>query len=593
MSSGLSINRLHQTQSTGVSFLFPGSDPLFPSNKQNHPAPIGSPADDRSHMQNGRANYVHKPYDLFCSDSNPLESFIVASPKQNTKQSGNSSWEGIMLNQTNVSSSLPTSQYLSPQQRVKYQDEKSPNTSPMRFHPSRSPGIFDGSPHTSPLRSRRERYDSHNEYVDENSRDQQWDEWITGMGGMEGMDQEDFSRNEYVSRPTSSRDPSPSVFVRPVNPTIYTSDNYYYQPNRKPPQPQLQTWTDPPMRKVRGLPSSPYTSHVSSQLDNFSPRTPSPPPLLNQNKVTPSPYGVNHKYTRSQTPGRDTYIQIPMLSQSAPDITVLEKMQQPNSARNPSPFRSSRIQEPVTARASMQHKNNLHSEGSSKQFLNVPNSPPSSPILSPHPSPSKNTSKHPSTSALSSSPPHHHSQYRYRHKAKANRQRYSNNKKDDDLAKYEIHLEKVLNGDDLRTTLMVKNIPNKYDQEMLLETVNKKFKGTYDFFYLPIDFKNKCNVGYAFINFIEPTTVAKFFEDFNQKRWEKFNSEKVCSIAYARIQGKIAFIDHFRNSSLMCEDPSCRPLIFYSSGPKIGTLEPFPPANVSPSKARYVSNTDD
>lgn len=587
MSSGLSINRLPQTQSTGVSFLFPGSDPLFPSNKQNHPAPIGSPADDRSHIQNGRANYVHKPYDLFCSDSNPLESFIVASPKQNGRQNVNP----ISLYQTNVSSSLPTGQYLTPQQRfVKYQDEKSPNTSPMRYHPSRSPRVFDGSPPTSPVRSRRgdSRYSNdRNEFV-EDSHDQQWDEWITGMGGMEGMEQEDFSRNEYVSRPTSSRDPSPSVFVRPVNPTIYTADNYYYQQTRKPPQPQLQTWTDPPMRKVRS--PSPHTN-VSNHLDNFSPRTPSPPPLLNQNKVTPSLYGVNHKYTLSQPFGRETYLQNSVLSQSAPDITVLEKMQQPNSARNPSPFRTNRPQETVIARTTMQRGNNSHAEGSKLHFLNVPNSPPSSPILSPHPSPSKNT-KHPTASALSSSPPHHHSQYRYRHKAKANRQRYSN-KKEDDLAKYEIHLEKVLIGDDLRTTLMVKNIPNKYDQEMLLETVNKKFKGTYDFFYLPIDFKNKCNVGYAFINFIEPTSVAKFFEDFNQKRWEKFNSEKVCSIAYARIQGKIAFIDHFRNSSLMCEDPSCRPLIFYSSGSKMGTLELFPPANISPSKARYVSNTDD
>jgi hypothetical protein len=47
-------------------------------------------------------------------------------------------------------------------------------------------------------------------------------------------------------------------------------------------------------------------------------------------------------------------------------------------------------------------------------------------------------------------------------------------------------------GKDGRTTLMIKNIPNKYTQKMLLATIDESFRGTYDFFYLPIDFKNRC-----------------------------------------------------------------------------------------------------
>ena len=89
---------------------------------------------------------------------------------------------------------------------------------------------------------------------------------------------------------------------------------------------------------------------------------------------------------------------------------------------------------------------------------------------------------------------------------------------------------------------------------MLLATVDEHFHGTYDFFYLPIDFKNKCNVGYAFINMTQPVHIIPLVDMFNHKKWERFNSEKICHISYARIQGRSALVSHFQNSSLMHED---------------------------------------
>eukprot|EP01122_Echinamoeba_exundans_P001486 TRINITY_DN1152_c0_g1_i6.p1 TRINITY_DN1152_c0_g1~~TRINITY_DN1152_c0_g1_i6.p1 ORF type:complete len:1153 (-),score=174.92 TRINITY_DN1152_c0_g1_i6:77-3535(-) len=156
-------------------------------------------------------------------------------------------------------------------------------------------------------------------------------------------------------------------------------------------------------------------------------------------------------------------------------------------------------------------------------------------------------------------------------------------------AAFELDLSRVRNGEDVRTTLMIKNIPNKYDQEMLLLAINRQHVGLYDFFYLPIDFKNKCNVGYAFINFIDPKSICSFFEEFNNKKWERFNSEKVCQITYARIQGKHSMVEHFKNSSLMFEDAKCRPLLFYSDGELAGTAEPFPSPTGRPRPNRRES----
>ncbi|KAL3502906.1 hypothetical protein ACH5RR_037355 [Cinchona calisaya] len=151
----------------------------------------------------------------------------------------------------------------------------------------------------------------------------------------------------------------------------------------------------------------------------------------------------------------------------------------------------------------------------------------------------------------------------------------------DNKKQFLLNLEKIVNGEDTRTTLMIKNIPNKYTSKMLLTAIDERHKGTYDFLYLPIDFKNKCNVGYAFINMLSPSHIISFYEVFNGKKWEKFNSEKVASLAYARIQGKSSLVAHFQNSSLMNEDKQCRPILFQSEGDGIGDQEFFPSSNLN------------
>ncbi|XP_034906217.1 protein MEI2-like 4 isoform X2 [Populus alba] len=164
-----------------------------------------------------------------------------------------------------------------------------------------------------------------------------------------------------------------------------------------------------------------------------------------------------------------------------------------------------------------------------------------------------------------------------------------------DKKQYELDIDRILRGEDNRTTLMIKNIPNKYTSKMLLAAIDEHHKGSYNFIYLPIDFKNKCNVGYAFINMIDPSQIIPFYQAFNGKKWEKFNSEKVALLAYARIQGKAALIAHFQNSSLMNEDKRCRPILFNTDGPNAGDQVPFPMGvnvRARPGKPRTITHEE-
>ena len=79
-----------------------------------------------------------------------------------------------------------------------------------------------------------------------------------------------------------------------------------------------------------------------------------------------------------------------------------------------------------------------------------------------------------------------------------------------DKKQYELDIDRIIRGDDSRTTLMIKNIPSKYTSMMFLPAIDEHCQGIYDFIYLPIDFKNKCNVGYVFINIDRSTADHSF-----------------------------------------------------------------------------------
>ena len=103
----------------------------------------------------------------------------------------------------------------------------------------------------------------------------------------------------------------------------------------------------------------------------------------------------------------------------------------------------------------------------------------------------------------------------------------SSQKENKDTNSFIVDLEKILRADDLRTTLMIKNVPNKYNINILRDELNFHYDGKYDFLYLPIDPSNNCNLGFAFINLLDPLQILLFYDIFKKKRWQKFNSVKV------------------------------------------------------------------
>ncbi len=108
-----------------------------------------------------------------------------------------------------------------------------------------------------------------------------------------------------------------------------------------------------------------------------------------------------------------------------------------------------------------------------------------------------------------------------------------------------IYINKVISLEDKRTTLMVKNIPNKFNQNLLLSIIDQNFKGTYDLFIMPTDVNKSKNFGYCFINFTSVYYIPYFYFLFNGKMWSRTNSKKICELTYSKVQGKNDLLGHY------------------------------------------------
>eukprot|EP00445_Apocalathium_hangoei_P093635 CAMPEP_0204247072 /NCGR_PEP_ID=MMETSP0361-20130328/98464_1 /ASSEMBLY_ACC=CAM_ASM_000343 /TAXON_ID=268821 /ORGANISM="Scrippsiella Hangoei, Strain SHTV-5" /LENGTH=372 /DNA_ID=CAMNT_0051220303 /DNA_START=55 /DNA_END=1170 /DNA_ORIENTATION=+ len=88
--------------------------------------------------------------------------------------------------------------------------------------------------------------------------------------------------------------------------------------------------------------------------------------------------------------------------------------------------------------------------------------------------------------------------------------------------------------EDLRTTVMMRNVPSNYTRDRLRELLDAEgFFGRYDFMYFPTDFRTASPLGFAFGNLASPADAACFRAHFGGFRQWVVRTSKVCNVSWA------------------------------------------------------------
>lgn len=96
------------------------------------------------------------------------------------------------------------------------------------------------------------------------------------------------------------------------------------------------------------------------------------------------------------------------------------------------------------------------------------------------------------------------------------------------------------------TTLMVRNVPALYTQELLIQEWPQD--GSWDFLYLPRSNSGagRFNLTYAFINFVSEAYAVEFKARWHKKRLACFSSKKALNMSFAEVQGLEANLDQLQ-----------------------------------------------
>lgn len=142
------------------------------------------------------------------------------------------------------------------------------------------------------------------------------------------------------------------------------------------------------------------------------------------------------------------------------------------------------------------------------------------------------------------------------------------------------------------TTVMIRNIPNEYTQDELIQEVTETMESQdlFDFFYLPWDLQNGGNAGYAFVNFHDNVIAQKAVRVFSSYKFRKHDSRKTGKVAPAHIQGLENNLRHLRDRAVVHGNHPCSPVVMWR-GEKVELSAVFQELRAQDALQKFVGTT--
>jgi hypothetical protein len=110
-----------------------------------------------------------------------------------------------------------------------------------------------------------------------------------------------------------------------------------------------------------------------------------------------------------------------------------------------------------------------------------------------------------------------------------------------------------------QTTVMIRNIPCKYSQELLHAEI-RQFNIPFNFLYVPLARRSTGNLGYGFVNFNTADAAMNFIQIFQGHAFSRQpNSKKRANVSYAKLQGFQENVEFYTKAQEL--NPRCKPWV--------------------------------